>query len=94
MFEEEQVTEDEARQFAQSINAVFRMTSALKSEGIEDLFDCIGRKFIDPSYDEENPNNIQKKKREKNNDYRQREVKLDSNQVKNNNKGGCCRKNK
>ena len=58
MFDEEQVTEDEARQFAQSINAVFRMTSALKSQGIEDLFDCIGRKFIDPSYDEENPNNI------------------------------------
>lgn len=94
MFDKEQVTEDEARQFAQSIKAVFRMTSAYTSGGIDDLFDCIGKMFIDPSYDEENPNNIKKNKKEIKNDNRQRGVKLDPNQGNSTNKGGCCKKNK
>lgn len=47
-----QVTEDEGIQFAKSINAVFRNTSALTADGIEDLFLCLGKKMLDPSYNE------------------------------------------
>lgn len=38
MIEEEEVSEEEARQFAESIGAIFRLTSAKNKNGIDQLF--------------------------------------------------------
>ena len=48
---EEKVDEGEARKFADSIGAIFRLTSAKQQNGVEDLFRDVGTKFLDPSYD-------------------------------------------
>ena len=75
LFETEQVQEDEAREFANSINAGFYLTSAKCNINIEELFVESGRKYVDPSYErkklkeiniedleaEENQNNLSKK---------------------------------
>jgi hypothetical protein len=53
LFEKEQVPEKEARDFAKSIGAIFRSTSAYSASGIEDLFKAIGLKFLDPNYVDE-----------------------------------------
>ena len=53
LFDKEQVSEDEARQYAQEIGAVFKLTSACAGTGIEDMFKSIGCKFLDPNYREE-----------------------------------------
>ena len=36
--------------FAQSIGAIFRLTSAYTASGIEDLFRAVGSKYLDPGY--------------------------------------------
>ena len=42
-YEHEQIKKNIAIQYSKSINATYRCVSALKSEGINELFDCIGR---------------------------------------------------
>ncbi len=42
-----------ARQYANEIGAVFKLTSACTSAGIEELFKSIGCKFLDPNYRED-----------------------------------------
>ena len=51
MYETEQVDEDEAKKFAEELNAIFQKTSAKSSNGIEDLFIKIGKKFLNPKSD-------------------------------------------
>ena len=50
LFEEEEIKEDEAIEFAKSINAEFYLTSAKKNVGISDIFLNAGKKFIDPNF--------------------------------------------
>ena len=50
LFENEQVSEDDAKKFAESINAGFYLTSAKNNIGLNDLFLESGNKFIDPNY--------------------------------------------
>ena len=50
LFENEQVPEEKARNFAQEIGAIFRLTSAYTSVGVEELFIGVGCKFLDPKY--------------------------------------------
>ena len=45
--------EDKARQFAEKIGAIFKLTSAYTSVGIEELFVSLGSKFIDPNFKED-----------------------------------------
>ena len=45
-YEEEAVSEQEAREFAKSINAVFGLTSAQNNTGIDELFKELGKKFL------------------------------------------------
>ena len=54
LFEKEAVKEDEAKEFAKSINAHFYLTSAKNNILITELFMCSGRMFIDPNYTENN----------------------------------------
>ena len=76
LFESEQVSEDDARNFANEIGAVFKLTSASTNEGIEELFKGVGCKVLDQNYnvdesakktnivldDGKNENNKKKKK--------------------------------
>lgn len=34
---------------------MFRLTSSFNGSGIDDLFTAIGKKFLDPSFSEDNP---------------------------------------
>ena len=71
LYETEQVKEDEAREYANSINAGFYLTSAKYNNNVEELFVESGRKFLQPDYqrkqlksfnnDEENPVNMSHK---------------------------------
>ena len=51
LYDKEQVDEKEAKEYADSIGAVFKSTSALSNTGIDILFNHLGRKFLDPKYD-------------------------------------------
>ena len=50
LYENEEVKEDEAREWAKEIGAVFELTSAQNNTGINDLFLNVGYKFLDPSF--------------------------------------------
>ena len=50
LFDKEEVDEDEVREFAKEIGAIFRLTSAYNSSGIDELFTALGRKYLDPNF--------------------------------------------
>ena len=50
MFDKEEVSEQEARDFANKIGAQFRLTSAFENTGIDELFLSVVHKFLDPSF--------------------------------------------
>ena len=47
LFEEEEVPEDEAKQYAQSVGAIFQLTSCKKNFGIDELFKICGQKYLE-----------------------------------------------
>ena len=49
LYDEEDVPEEEAREFAKSIGAIFRLTSAQNNSGIYELFRDMAKKFLDPN---------------------------------------------
>ena len=53
LYEQEAVPENEAREFAESIGAIFSLTSAQNNTGINELFFCVGNKYLDPSFQQE-----------------------------------------
>ena len=53
LFDREQVSEEEAKEFAKEIKAIFRPTSAMTAIGIDELFSAVGKKILDPDYDDE-----------------------------------------
>ena len=65
LYENEEVKESEARQFAEEIGAIFELTSAQNNTGITELFFEVGNKYLDPNFkpstDEEKKNEKQKK---------------------------------
>ena len=50
LYEQEAVPENEAREFAKSINAIYSLTSAQNNTGINELFMDAGNKYLDPSF--------------------------------------------
>ena len=55
LYEFEEVSNDDLKSFAESINAIYKETSALNGTGINELFDNIGYKLLSPgNYDEMN----------------------------------------
>ena len=50
LYDENKVNNNEAKEWANSINAIFQLTSAKTNSGIDLLFENIGMKFIDPDY--------------------------------------------
>jgi len=47
LFQDEEVPEDEGKQFAKSIGAVFRQTSCKENIGIDELFEECGEKYLE-----------------------------------------------
>jgi small GTP-binding protein len=72
LYEEEEVSEDEARQFAESVGAVFELTSAQNNTGINELFLECGYKYLDPNFKPSSegpaptPENINETRKEEN----------------------------
>ena len=84
MYEHEEVEENEGKELAKELGAIFQKTSAKESTGVEDLFLKIGKKFINPnSTESSNTPKIENS---------QKGQKLKSDQVikDGNAKKGCC----
>ena len=78
LYEKQVVKNEEGRLFADKIHAIFQSTSATSYDSINTLFENLGRKIIDPSFDY--------KTKKKDN------IKLDDKNSQNNsdNKKRCC----
>ena len=88
LYDDEAVPEKEAREFADSIGAIFTLTSAQNNSGVNKLFENIGKKFLDPNFQE-------KVEEVKNIREAQQSVSLDRNKIKpqspeEKKKKGCC----
>jgi small GTP-binding protein len=104
LYQEQQVENKDGKAFADSIKAIFQTTSAMSNSGITNLFENLGKKFINPDFDynaddkEAKENYMKRKNEEKegNNPDKKDNTKLKLN--KNNNKDdkngnpkkGCC----
>ena len=62
LYEQEEVNENQAREFAQSIGAIFALTSAQNNSGINELFRDVGNKYLDPNFQQK----LEDEKEEKN----------------------------
>ena len=81
LYDNEQVSEDEARNFANEIGAVFKLTSASTNQGIEELFKGVGCRVLDPNYSDDADNS--EKKKDSN-------IKLDEKNTNKKKRKGCC----
>lgn len=50
MYEIEEVSETEGKTLAKENGAIFKLTSAKHSTGIEQLFEIIAKRFVNPNY--------------------------------------------
>ena len=85
LFNEEEVDEEEAKKFAKSIGAVFKLTSCKESIGIDELFSECGKRYLEVN--KLIGNEVKVKKNSGN-------IKLGgtnaTNNLNNNNKKKCC----
>ena len=49
LYEHEEVEENDGKELAKELGAIFQKTSAKEAYGVEDLFTNIGKKFINPN---------------------------------------------
>ena len=80
LYDNEQVPEEEAREFANEIGAVFKLTSASTNTGIEDLFRGVGCKVLDPNYSNDTEGN----------ENQNVNIRLEDKNTKEKKKKGCC----
>ena len=83
-YEYQEVPDDEAKNFAKEIKAIFQKTSAKQSKGVDELFKLIAKKFIDPNA--ENLSNLTGEELKK----RGQQLKRDEIKEKNKEKKKCC----
>ena len=86
MYETEEVDENEGKELAKELNAIFQKTSAKDSNGIEDLFVKIGKKFLNPNSDGSSGNENNRNNDKVNN---KDNIKLDGKNTGGKTKG-CC----
>ena len=88
LYDKEEVSEDEAKEFANQNDCVFQLTSAFSGSGVKELFQLLGEKLIQknggpiPVEDEDNNS---KKQKEKGN------IKLKEQEQKPEEHSKCCR---
>ena len=95
LYENKELEENVAEDFAKSIHAIFQYTSAKNSSGIEELFDKIGHKYFNPDLnameDEEKERELyEKKKAEKELNKKDNKNNLKLNEVKIKKQGKKC----
>ncbi len=80
----EEVTDNEGKALAKEINSLYMRTSAKLNSSIDEMFNSIGKKFLNP--DSEITSNLTKE------EMIQKSEKLRRDQIKNNNtrKRNCC----
>jgi small GTP-binding protein len=83
LFEDEEVKEEEARQYTESIGATFMQVSAKNGDNIDLLFDTLVRKYLGPEF----MANLEKLKKEKGED--EGRITLDSKKQKKKKKKMC-----
>ena len=86
-YEFEQVTIEEGKEIANEISAIFKSTSAMLSQGIDELFINIGQKFLDLNNDLNDSPQKPKEDSHKN-------IKIENNNKNKNKKGAkkkCCK---
>ena len=95
LYENEQVSSQDAKKFADEIGAIYQKTSALNNTNIQFIFECIGKKYIDSNFDYKAKDNEMKQKYEKNNEnhsvkkIENNKLRLD-NEIKVKPKVNCC----
>ena len=65
LYEKEEISEEDAKEFAKSIGAVFALTSAKDNNGIDKLFEAAGHKYLDPKKKEKQAVDKETQKEEK-----------------------------
>ena len=76
-----------AEEYARSINGVYRCVSALKSTGINELFECVGMSLLKNEGKESNPEEHSKKENDnKNNNNKEFTLKKENKKKKKNKK--------
>ena len=83
LYEEREVEDEVGEEFANQIGAIFGSTSAKEDSGVTALFDNIGRKILDPSFDYIEEEKKKKKEYKKNKEKENKENR-ESNVIKNN----------
>jgi len=92
LYEKEEVSEQEARDFAKSIGAIFCLTSAQNNSGINELFRDLSKKYLHPDSDVnspgeqkqvENHNEEQKPTQNQNQEQKKKEKKPEKTPAKN-----------
>ena len=78
LYESEAVPEAEAREFAESIGAIFGLTSAQNNTGINELFHDAGNKYLDPSFQQK----LKGEKEERNDEEGGQKITLEKNEPK------------
>ena len=89
MYEHEQIDEEEAKNLANELNAIFQKTSAKESHGIEDLFVKIGKRFLNPK-GEVNPQLQGNQSKSGGKVNKKENIKLDGKNPGGKQKKGCC----
>ena len=102
LYQEQQVNNKDGQAFADEINAIFQVTSAMSNSGITKLFDNLGKKIIMPNFDykvdenEAKENYMKKKSEEKEAKNQKKEVKglklnnVNKDEKNDNKKKSCC----
>ena len=104
LYEDQKVDNSKVKEFANKIGAIFQLTSAKKNDGIPNLFDNIGKKYLEPNYQYDEKDNLAKenyaKKKEGEENNTRIRIKMEKNNNSNNKDGankngekgkkGCC----
>ena len=91
LYDKATVKTEDGKKFADEINAIFQNTSAKSDTGINLLFENLGKKIIDPSFDYKSLKKENIKLQDNNNNNNNNDGKNGKNNSSgNNNKKGCC----
>ena len=78
LFEEEKVSEADAREFSDKIGAIFELTSAQNNTGITEIFQEVGNKYLDPNFQQK----IKQVEKEKSEEGKGQNIVLENNENK------------
>ena len=66
LYEDEKVKESDVREFAEKVGAIFELTSAQNNTGINDLFEKVGNKYLDPNFQDKKKQGDEEKEKDGN----------------------------